>query len=92
MTKIAGPGSISQRHGSADPDPDPNPHQKNLRRQEREIHGDIMKKMRQHSPCILVCLIRALLLFRPNKYGSYALVVVISTYKYLHRYVILNKF
>ena len=23
MTKIAGPGSISQRHGSADPDPDP---------------------------------------------------------------------
>jgi hypothetical protein len=23
MTKIAGSGSISQRHGSADPDPDP---------------------------------------------------------------------
>jgi hypothetical protein len=23
MTKIAGYGSISQRHGSADPDPDP---------------------------------------------------------------------
>jgi hypothetical protein len=28
MTKIAGSGSISQRHGSADPDPDPDPHQK----------------------------------------------------------------
>ncbi len=27
MTKIAGSGSISQRHGSADPDPDPDPHQ-----------------------------------------------------------------
>ena len=27
MTKIAGSGSISQRHGSADPDPDPpDPH------------------------------------------------------------------
>jgi hypothetical protein len=25
MTKIAGSGSISQRHGSADPDPDPDP-------------------------------------------------------------------
>jgi hypothetical protein len=25
--KIAGSGSISQRHGSADPDPDPDPHQ-----------------------------------------------------------------
>ena len=23
MTKIAGSGSVSQRHGSADPDPDP---------------------------------------------------------------------
>jgi hypothetical protein len=27
MTKIAGSGSISQRHGSADPDPDPDTHQ-----------------------------------------------------------------
>ncbi len=27
MTKIAGSGSISQRHGSADPDTDPNPYQ-----------------------------------------------------------------
>ena len=27
MAKIAGYGSISQRHGSADPDPDPDPHQ-----------------------------------------------------------------
>ncbi len=27
MTKIAGSGSISQRHGSADPDPDPDPRQ-----------------------------------------------------------------
>jgi hypothetical protein len=27
MTKIAGSGSISQRHGSADPDPVPDPHQ-----------------------------------------------------------------
>jgi hypothetical protein len=27
MTKIAGSGSISQRHGSADPDPYPDPHQ-----------------------------------------------------------------
>jgi hypothetical protein len=27
MLKIAGSGSISQRHGSADPDPDPDPHQ-----------------------------------------------------------------
>ncbi len=29
MTKIAGSGSISQRHGSSDPDPDldPDPHQ-----------------------------------------------------------------
>jgi hypothetical protein len=27
MTKIAGSGSISQRHGSADPDSDPDPHQ-----------------------------------------------------------------
>jgi hypothetical protein len=27
MTKIAGSGSISQRHGSADPDPEPDPHQ-----------------------------------------------------------------
>jgi hypothetical protein len=27
MTKIAGSGSISQRHRSADPDPDPDPHQ-----------------------------------------------------------------
>jgi hypothetical protein len=27
MTKIAGSGSISQRHGSADPDPDPDPPQ-----------------------------------------------------------------
>ncbi len=27
MTKIAGSGSINQRHGSADPDPDPDPHQ-----------------------------------------------------------------
>jgi hypothetical protein len=27
MTKIAGSGFISQRHGSADPDPDPDPHQ-----------------------------------------------------------------
>jgi hypothetical protein len=27
MTKIAGSGSISQRHGSADPDPDPDPYQ-----------------------------------------------------------------
>jgi hypothetical protein len=26
MTKIAGSGSISQRHGFADPDPTPNPH------------------------------------------------------------------
>jgi hypothetical protein len=26
MTKIAGSGSISQRHGSADPDPDPDAH------------------------------------------------------------------
>jgi hypothetical protein len=25
MTKIAGSGSTSQRHGSADPDPDPDP-------------------------------------------------------------------
>jgi hypothetical protein len=25
MTKIAGSGSISQRHGSPDPDPDPDP-------------------------------------------------------------------
>ncbi len=27
MTKIAGPRSIIQRHGSADPDSDPDPHQ-----------------------------------------------------------------
>jgi hypothetical protein len=27
MPKIAGSGSINQRHGSADPDPDPDPHQ-----------------------------------------------------------------
>jgi hypothetical protein len=27
MTKIAGSGSISQRHGTADPNPDPDPHQ-----------------------------------------------------------------
>jgi hypothetical protein len=27
MTKMAGSGSTSQRHGSADPDPDPDPHQ-----------------------------------------------------------------
>jgi hypothetical protein len=27
MTKITGSGSISQRHGSADPDPDPDPYQ-----------------------------------------------------------------
>jgi hypothetical protein len=27
MTKITESGSISQRHGSADPDPDPDPHQ-----------------------------------------------------------------
>ncbi len=27
MTKIAGSGSISQRHGSAGPDPDPDPHE-----------------------------------------------------------------
>jgi hypothetical protein len=27
MTKIAGSGSISQKHGSADPDPDPDPPQ-----------------------------------------------------------------
>jgi hypothetical protein len=27
MTKIAGSGSISQRHGSAGPDPDPDPPQ-----------------------------------------------------------------
>ena len=27
VTKIAGSGSISQRHGSADPDPDPDPNQ-----------------------------------------------------------------
>jgi hypothetical protein len=27
MTKIAGSGSISQRHGSPDPDPDPDPQQ-----------------------------------------------------------------
>ncbi len=27
MTKIAGSGSSSLRHGSADPDPNPDPHQ-----------------------------------------------------------------
>ncbi len=27
LTKITGSGSISQRHGSANPDPDPDPHQ-----------------------------------------------------------------
>jgi hypothetical protein len=27
MMKIEGSGSISQRHGSADPEPDPDPHQ-----------------------------------------------------------------
>ena len=33
-----------------------------------KIHGENMKKMRQYSPCNLVSLDTALLLFRPNKY------------------------
>ncbi len=32
-----------------------------------KIHGEIMKKMREHSPCNLVSLVTALLLFRPNE-------------------------
>jgi hypothetical protein len=45
-----------------------------------KIHGEIIKKMRQHSPCILVSLIISLLLFRPI--NSYALVVVFYTYTF----------
>ncbi len=36
--------------------------------------------MREHSPCNLVSLVRALSLFRPNKYISDALIVVVNTY------------
>jgi hypothetical protein len=39
MTKITGSGSISQRHGSADPDPDPDPHQNVMDRNTAEEEG-----------------------------------------------------
>jgi hypothetical protein len=32
-----------------------------------KIHGEIKKKMREHSPYNLVSLVRALILLRPNK-------------------------
>jgi hypothetical protein len=38
MTKIAGSGSISQRHGSAYPDPDPDPHQNVMDPQHWHLH------------------------------------------------------
>jgi hypothetical protein len=45
MTKIAGSGSISQRHGSADPDPDPDPHQNVMDPQHWENYNTFTQKI-----------------------------------------------
>ncbi len=57
MTKITGPGSISQRHGSADPDPDPDPHQNGM---------DV-----QHWYMVLQILLLLKLSLMRSQFGSY---------------------
>ncbi len=62
MTKMAGSGYISQRHGSADPDPDPDQHQNVMDPQHWIFHLSGERELRR--PEILHLL---LLSFLPNK-------------------------
>jgi hypothetical protein len=52
MTKIAGPGSasgsISQRHGSADPYPDPDPHQ-NVMDPQHWLEVELQQRVKHHA-------------------------------------------